>query len=1285
MRFLGIFLILLLYSSFGAKLWATSKKTSSCAQVLQLPQPDKKDKSFEFWFSNMNSQQQKDLIEDFKDSLETARLLGYRVPDQQFILMSGDELMKFVANMGPAAPHWIDGWRLMQRKQFMGVMEFVETGHMASCSFCRSFYDESIERVEQQSIADHVMGHNHVSESSRIGSASDDFVDRIRTRAQRVHSLQQAYQQYDRDEVSLYVQFLFSLGRVNDLVGGVLDKVEALQPRPTEQPQIFNNLRDPFDRPVEKKQIYNKSKTPPRPTASVPQAMVANLSPTTQDWQKQLLGEEEHMSRAAANFSQTRILNEGWATFSQQLLLRHRKDKGTNKAIRVGQLVSSIKGPTIGEKFFNNKNKIYGRTLGEKYLGNVYWLGFEAWMNLWKNFYKRPEIQALKTDLKKDQAFVQYATGIIENYNDAQFLRIALDDNWILRHRLNLSRPIVYEEYSKYNIDIFSMRGSPFLVLSTSPERIRQQIVRRYTNKSLEHPRIFLKDLNHQGEEVLYEQEIFNGWPVEPGGAAQMLYLLGHFHEKTVSLRTGLAPLSLLSTLWDELWYHGKGGVDRGERDRMTFFTVSGLSEVASHLKQFTHINENQLGPGDLYALSPATIKEALKSERVQKLIQQLSSQKHLPSQMLDVHHKIRQALSSAAPGASFVHRIVHGGGITPVPLPGIIDDEFRYPLIKLSIMQKALINFIEKIEVLKILIRVRPSGQVEVELLDTSLKLDKQPQKQSDEAAEQHPEDIILDSIRKYIKEVLQVRLQKAVDAYKADLYVNLNQDKIDLEQSKYAPVLAQMTQIWLTHYQNTFSDSPLADEAVLIFQEMIKRRTDLALNKIFQTTPGKTSPGRATSRGMAVRAFPIIPVFQLDPKLRRMRHKLAYAREDYSIRYPWLPLLMDDLEVVPPYAQQAFVDDVLNTLPSAEVDDHVDIGQGDWLTGEVFYRPNSSSGDDEGDEDGDDEGDGDGDGDDDGEGEYGEDEGKSEDNHGSIGGGGVEPGEVIIPYKLWGQVLKQHFELPNTRKTRSGEERTEMRYAGSYHRDDEPLLINPTLNEAFEEGIARFHSENPDKDLSELSLEDEEKMLTEGLAHLDPNRYVTRAYQPKPIPEFKAVLVIDEDMSGSMSAPGIKKIAKNFAYNVLALLRANYTSVDVVFIGHSHFAQEFKEKDFWKATIDGGTEDSTGFKLSYEIMTKRYPKSQYNRYFLSIGDAGNAEADNPVALHWLEKIYPEIQHGVYVTVNHYGWGWTPDGSNPHYDNFAKTHKWFDTVSITRKFSSFMKAFEQLYAPGRK
>ncbi|WP_050467752.1 YeaH/YhbH family protein [Herbaspirillum chlorophenolicum] len=177
-----------------------------------------------------------------------------------------------------------------------------------------------------------------------------------------------------------------------------------------------------------------------------------------------------------------------------------------------------------------------------------------------------------------------------------------------------------------------------------------------------------------------------------------------------------------------------------------------------------------------------------------------------------------------------------------------------------------------------------------------------------------------------------------------------------------------------------------------------------------------------------------------------------------------------------------------------------------------------------------------------------------------------------------------------------------------------------------------------NPNEHLPEIKLLEEEihhvRSRIWRIPFIDPFdlRYVNRVRQPQP--SSRAVMFCVMDVSGSMDEQR-KDLSKRFFILLYLFLTRNYEHIEVVFIRHHTRADEVDEETFFHSQESGGTVVSSALELMHDIITKRYPPSEWNIYGAQASDGDNWNDDSPKCRELLENaILPLTRYFAYIQV---------------------------------------------------
>ena len=177
--------------------------------------------------------------------------------------------------------------------------------------------------------------------------------------------------------------------------------------------------------------------------------------------------------------------------------------------------------------------------------------------------------------------------------------------------------------------------------------------------------------------------------------------------------------------------------------------------------------------------------------------------------------------------------------------------------------------------------------------------------------------------------------------------------------------------------------------------------------------------------------------------------------------------------------------------------------------------------------------------------------------------------------------------------------------------------------LDETGREELARLRGE-----LAEL------KRRQKAVPYIDPLDIRYNQFVQQPEPRTRAVMFCLMDVSGSMGERE-KDLAKRFFVLLHLFLKRRYKKIDVVFIRHTHQAQEVDEETFFHSRETGGTVVSTALHEMLKTLRDRYSPGEWNIYAAQASDGDNFAGDAEKCTAMLkEELMPMCQHYAYIEI---------------------------------------------------
>ena len=204
--------------------------------------------------------------------------------------------------------------------------------------------------------------------------------------------------------------------------------------------------------------------------------------------------------------------------------------------------------------------------------------------------------------------------------------------------------------------------------------------------------------------------------------------------------------------------------------------------------------------------------------------------------------------------------------------------------------------------------------------------------------------------------------------------------------------------------------------------------------------------------------------------------------------------------------------------------------------------------------------------------------------------------------------------------------------------------------------------------------------------IAYVDPVDVRFTRFEPKPVPSANAVMFCLMDVSGSMGERE-KDLAKRFFVLLHLFLKRRYERTDIVFIRHTHEAQEVDEETFFYSTQSGGTVVSSALEEMRRIVRERYPSSEWNIYAAQASDGDNFATDSQRCISLLDgEIMKLVQYFAYVEIiderEKHIFGSTDNGTSLWRSYRIVAEKWpnFQMARIARP-AEIYPVFRQLFS----
>lgn len=331
---------------------------------------------------------------------------------------------------------------------------------------------------------------------------------------------------------------------------------------------------------------------------------------------------------------------------------------------------------------------------------------------------------------------------------------------------------------------------------------------------------------------------------------------------------------------------------------------------------------------------------------------------------------------------------------------------------------------------------------------------------------------------------------------------------------------------------------------------------------------------------------------------------------------------------------------------------------------------------------------------------------------SEGSRDGGGEDEFSFVLSHEEYLDLFFEDLELPNMAKRAltAAESYALQRTGFSVSGSPANLALGRTMRnslsrrfalrrpkqdeiEHLREAIERAAQDGSADETARLYAELEQLLIrTRRVPYIDPIDLRYRRFEPVPKPVSQAVMFCLMDTSASMTEH-MKDLAKRFFALLYLFLKRRYQRVEVVFIRHTHLAEEVDEKAFFHSREIGGTVVSSALQKMHQIATQRNRPEDWNIYGAQASDGDNAPSDAEETSALLGgAVLPLCQYFAYLEV-----GRDEDrsvGFLPHatelwriYEKAGADPDRFAMCKVTKRtdiYPVFRKLFERRAGPER-
>lgn len=419
-------------------------------------------------------------------------------------------------------PHWSHGMQFDQLSKGYqyGLQKIYEM--VINNDPCYAYLMKENAIIDQKLVMCHVYGHCDFFKNNQWFSKTNrHMIDEMANHASRIRRY---VNQFGRDEVEGFLDVCLSIDRLIDVHSQFVTRRRDRSATPDERPQATPDFRfeakpymDRFINPEDavqrqkdefEAQTTSEERFPVEPERDILLFLLENAP--LKGWQRDILDMVRDEAYYFAPQWQTKIMNEGWATYWHSRMM-------TEKVMNDSEVID----------FADH----HSGTVGGGGAFNPYKIGLYLYRDIedrWNRGRFGPEYEEC-TDFARRKAWdLELGQGrekifeVRRIHNDVTFIDTFLTEEFCQEHRL-----FVYE----YDLD-----KDQYVIASREFAKVKSHLLRQLTNAG--QPMISVVDADHYGHGELYLRHTFEGIPLDLRFAHATLENLYRIWRKPVAVET---------------------------------------------------------------------------------------------------------------------------------------------------------------------------------------------------------------------------------------------------------------------------------------------------------------------------------------------------------------------------------------------------------------------------------------------------------------------------------------------------------------------------------------------------------------------------------------------------------------------------------------------------------------------------------------------------------------------------------------------------------------------------
>ncbi|MBJ8052398.1 stage V sporulation protein SpoVR [Bacillus cereus] len=397
--------------------------------------------------------------------------------------------------------HWSFGKQFFRMKlQYdLGLSKIYEL--VINSDPCYAFLLDTNSLIQNKLIVAHVLAHcDFFKNNIRFSNTKRDMVESMSATAERVKAYEH---KYGKAEVETFLDAVLAIQEHIDpslmrpkLAWSIEDLEEDVEKKKISQYDDLWNLDD-RNKKRERPNMHKKKKIPPQPEKDL-LLFIEEYSRELEEWQRDILTMMREEMLYFWPQLETKIMNEGWASYWHQRILRE-MDLTSGEAIEFAKLNAGVVQPS--------KTSI-----------NPYYLGIKMFEDI-EERYNNPTEEMKRRGVKPGSGR-EKIFEVREIEWDVSFLRNYLNKELVMREDMYL----------------FQRQGKEYKVIDKEWEHVRDQLVNMRTNGGF--PYLVVEDGDYLKNGELYIKHSYEGIELDLKYLEKVLPYLHQLWGRTVHMES---------------------------------------------------------------------------------------------------------------------------------------------------------------------------------------------------------------------------------------------------------------------------------------------------------------------------------------------------------------------------------------------------------------------------------------------------------------------------------------------------------------------------------------------------------------------------------------------------------------------------------------------------------------------------------------------------------------------------------------------------------------------------